>query len=150
MHGIPWLRVADASLFPDALQINPYLTIMALADRAAEAIYATVRRARRPLLYLGLGAAGAGARLVELAERLEAPVATTIQGKGVFPKSHPLWLWCGYGDAAPPFVREIARACDATLAIGCRFGEVATASYGAVPPGKLVHVDIDPEVPGRN
>lgn len=38
VHGIPWLRVADASLFPDALQINPYLTIMALADRAAEAL----------------------------------------------------------------------------------------------------------------
>ncbi len=38
VHGIPWLRVADASLFPDALQINPYLTIMALADRVAEGI----------------------------------------------------------------------------------------------------------------
>jgi choline dehydrogenase-like flavoprotein len=38
VHGLPWLRVADASLFPDALQINPYLTIMALADRVAEGI----------------------------------------------------------------------------------------------------------------
>jgi cholesterol oxidase len=38
VHGMPWLRVADASLFPNALEINPYLTIMALADRAAEAI----------------------------------------------------------------------------------------------------------------
>jgi choline dehydrogenase-like flavoprotein len=38
VHGMPWLRVADSSLFPDALQINPYLTIMALADRAAEAV----------------------------------------------------------------------------------------------------------------
>jgi choline dehydrogenase-like flavoprotein len=36
--GFPWLRVADASLFPDALEINPYLTIMALADRVAEGI----------------------------------------------------------------------------------------------------------------
>jgi long-chain-alcohol oxidase len=38
VHGIPWLFVADASLFPNSLEINPYLTIMALADRAAEAI----------------------------------------------------------------------------------------------------------------
>jgi choline dehydrogenase-like flavoprotein len=36
VHGLPWLRVADASLFPDALEINPYLTVMALADRVAE------------------------------------------------------------------------------------------------------------------
>jgi choline dehydrogenase-like flavoprotein len=38
VHGVPWLRVADASLFPDALEINPYLTIMALADRVAEGL----------------------------------------------------------------------------------------------------------------
>jgi choline dehydrogenase-like flavoprotein len=35
VHGLPWLRVADSALFPDALQINPYLTVMALADRVA-------------------------------------------------------------------------------------------------------------------
>ncbi|HET9440869.1 MAG TPA: GMC family oxidoreductase [Longimicrobiales bacterium] len=38
VHGMPWLRVADSSLFPNALQINPYLTVMSLADRAAQAI----------------------------------------------------------------------------------------------------------------
>ncbi|HSP15253.1 MAG TPA: GMC family oxidoreductase [Thermoanaerobaculia bacterium] len=38
VHGLPWLRVADASLFPDSLEINPYLTIMALADRVAESV----------------------------------------------------------------------------------------------------------------
>ncbi len=38
MHAVPWLRVADSSLFPDALEINPYVTIMALADRVAEGI----------------------------------------------------------------------------------------------------------------
>src|SRR5204862_93464 len=36
VHDLPWLRVADASLFPDSLEINPYLTIMGLADRVAE------------------------------------------------------------------------------------------------------------------
>jgi choline dehydrogenase-like flavoprotein len=40
VHGIPWLRVADSSLFPDALEINPYLTVMSLADRVAEAVLA--------------------------------------------------------------------------------------------------------------
>ncbi|HEX6133654.1 MAG TPA: GMC family oxidoreductase [Longimicrobiales bacterium] len=40
VHGVPWLRVADSSLFPDALEINPYLTVMALADRVAEGVLA--------------------------------------------------------------------------------------------------------------
>ncbi len=38
VHGLPWLFIADASLFPDSLEINPYLTIMALADRVAQRI----------------------------------------------------------------------------------------------------------------
>jgi len=37
-HGLPWLRVADSSLFPDSIEINPYLTIMALADRVGEGV----------------------------------------------------------------------------------------------------------------
>ncbi|HWZ45901.1 MAG TPA: thiamine pyrophosphate-binding protein [Candidatus Saccharimonadales bacterium] len=105
---------------------------------------------RKPLLYLGLGAAGAGANLVALAERLQSPVATTFQGKGIFPEDHPLWLWCGFGEAAPPFIRKVAEGCDTTLAIGCRFSEVGTGSYGLQPPGNLIHVDIDPNVLGKN
>ena len=105
---------------------------------------------RRPLLYLGLGAAGAGADLVALAERLEAPVSTTFAAKGIFPESHPLWLWCGFGAAAPPFMQKIAAGCDLTLAIGCRFSEVGTGSYGLEVPGKLVHVNIDPSVLDKN
>ncbi len=38
VHGAPWLRVADASLFPKSARVNPYLTVMALADRVAEGI----------------------------------------------------------------------------------------------------------------
>ncbi len=43
VHGVPWLRVADASLFPDSVEINPYLTVMALAGRTAEALRADLR-----------------------------------------------------------------------------------------------------------
>jgi acetolactate synthase-1/2/3 large subunit len=122
------------------------------AFRAAdlEQARAMIAACLRPLLYLGLGAAGAGADLVALAERLEAPVATTFEGKGIFPESHPLWLWCGFGAAAPSFVQKIAAGCDLTLAIGCRFSEVGTGSYGLEVPGKLVHVDIDASSLNRN
>jgi acetolactate synthase-1/2/3 large subunit len=106
--------------------------------------------AERPALYLGVGAAGAGPALVELAQRLGAPVTTTIHGKGVFPESHPLWLWNGFGPQAPPFVRRIMDRSDCLLAVGCRFAEVATGSYGVTPPENLIHVDVDPSVFDRN
>ncbi|MGA7561217.1 MAG: thiamine pyrophosphate-binding protein [Terriglobales bacterium] len=109
-----------------------------------------IEASRRPLIYVGLGALEASAELVALAERLNAPVATTISGKGVFDETHPLWLWCGFGAAAPSFVRKVAGSCGLTLAIGCRFSEVGTGSYGMTPPGKLIHVDIDRAVLGKN
>ncbi|MFZ5624928.1 MAG: thiamine pyrophosphate-binding protein [Gemmatimonadota bacterium] len=123
---------------------------LAALDSRLAAAAALLNAARRPLIYVGLGAQGAREAIIALAERLEAPVSTTFQGKGVVPESHPLLLWPGFGDAAPPFARRIAAECDVTLAIGCRFGEVATGSYGLRPPGALIHLDIAPEVIGRN
>jgi acetolactate synthase-1/2/3 large subunit len=104
----------------------------------------------RPLLYLGWGARSAGRALVELAETLGAPVATTITGKGVFPESHPLFLWNGFGDAAPRFARSVAGGANLTLAIGCRFAEVGTGSYSCVPRGPLIHGDVNATVFDRN
>ena len=118
----------------------------ALLKRAVDLI----RKAGRPLLYVGAGAAGAAEEVRALAELLEAPVSTTFQGKGVFPESHPLFLWPGFGQAAPPFARKVASSCDLTLAVVCRFSEVGTGSYGLEPPGPLVHVDIDADALGRN
>lgn len=120
------------------------------ADALLNRVVELVQRARRPLLYVGAGAAGAEAEVRALAERLEAPVSTTFQGKGIVPESHPLFLWPGFGASAPPFAREVASSCDLTLAVGCRFGEVGTGSYGLEPPAPLIHVDIDPDALGRN
>ena len=134
----------------DSFQSAPRSAVPTGAD-ALPAVAALLNDpAARPLLYVGLGAARAAAELVLLAERLEAPVATTFQGKGVFPESHPLFLWNGFGAAAPPFARAVAGGRRGTLAVGCRFSEVGTGSYGLEPPGPLIHVDIDPHVPGRN
>jgi acetolactate synthase I/II/III large subunit len=111
---------------------------------------AMLSQATRPAIYVGMGARESCELVRRLAERLAAPVATTISGKGVFPEEHPLFLWNGFGPSAPPFVRAVMERCDCLLAIGCRFGEVATASYGLEPPANLIHVDIDRSVLGRN
>ena len=117
-----------------------------LVERAA----AMLASAEAPAIYLGKGAAGAVDLLVQLAEQLGAPVTTSFGGKGVFPESHPLWLWPGFGRQAPGFVRRIMETCDCLLAIGCRFGEVTTGAYGFETPEALIHVDIEPEVFNRN
>lgn len=138
-------QAVDSPTFtPEPEQLpQPEIELLGEAVRRLEA-------AQQPALYVGAGAAGAGELLVELAECLGMPVTTTIQGKGVFPEHHPLWLWNGFGAQAPRFVRGIMGECDCLLAIGCKFSEVATGSYGLAPPENLIHVDVDPEVFHRN
>ena len=106
--------------------------------------------AKRVLLYVGNGARDAGHVLVELAEKLGAPVATTIQGKGVFPEQHPLWLWNGLGATVPSPLAHGGRPVRRDAGHRLPFREVGTGSYGFTPPPTVVHVDINPEVFNRN
>jgi len=101
-------------------------------------------------IYVGWGARDATKPLVELAELLGAPVATTMQGISVFPHDHPLHAGFGFGNSAVPAAQHAFEGVDALLAIGCRFAELATGSYGMSIPEKLVHVDINPNVFDKN
>jgi len=105
---------------------------------------------RRPGIFVGWGARGALAEVTAIAERLRAPVATTLQGLSVFPGTHPLHVGFGFGPAAVPAARNAFAQCDALLAVGTRFAEIATGSFGVKVPENLVHVDINPKVFSRN
>ena len=85
-----------------------------------------------------------------LADRLGAPVTTTLQGLSAFPANHPLHAGFCLGRAAVPAAENAFRDCDCMLAIGARFGEIATGSYGYEPPANLIHLDINPAVFNAN
>jgi acetolactate synthase I/II/III large subunit len=110
----------------------------ALVDEAA----ALLRTAQRPLLLAGGGARGAQAELGALAERLDAPVVTTANARGLL-HGHPLLV-----PASPslPAVRALVEASDAVLAAGTEFGPTDYDMYadgGFVLPGNLVRIDVD-------
>jgi acetolactate synthase-1/2/3 large subunit len=111
---------------------------------------AMLAAAERPGLFVGWGAKDVTGDLVRIAEHLGAPVATTLQGLGVFPGDHPLHAGFGFGPSAVPSAQNAFKDCDVMLAIGTRFAEICTGSYGAVPPGKLIHIDINPAAIGAN
>ena len=102
------------------------------------------------VIYVGAGAVDGRNKLVELADHLDAVVFTSLSGKGVFPENHPRWGWNTMGPAAPKGLREFGDQADCILAIGCRFGEVATASFGFKLPKNLIHIDADASVFNRN
>jgi acetolactate synthase-1/2/3 large subunit len=114
--------------------------------RAAELLGA----ARRPCIFAGWGARDATAELIGLADYLDAPIATTLQGLSVFPGNHPLHVGFGFGVAAVPSAQNAFRECDCMIAIGTRFSEIATGSYGTKVPENLIHIDINPNVFSAN
>ncbi len=106
--------------------------------------------ARSPGLFVGWGAVDATAEIAALAERLGAPVSTTLQGLSALPANHPLHAGFCVGRAAVPAAENAFRDCDCMLAVGNRFGEIATGSYGYEPPQNLIHIDINPAVFNAN
>ncbi len=121
-------------------------------DAPAEIAHAAdlLLAAKRPCIFAGWGARDASVELVELAEWLEAPVATTLQGLSVFPGNHPLHTGFGFGASAVPAAQNAFKDCDCMVAIGTRFAEIATGSYGADVPENLVHIDINPAALNAN
>jgi acetolactate synthase-1/2/3 large subunit len=106
--------------------------------------------ARRPLILAGGGAIDAAAALTQLAEQLDAPMALTINAKGMLPANHPLLI--GSTQALDP-TRELIEAADVVLAIGT---ELAETDYDITfqgqfrIPGTLLRIDIDPDQTVRN
>ena len=106
--------------------------------------------AKSPGLFVGWGAVDAVDETRQVAEMLGAPVSTTLQGLSAFPGNHPLHAGMGFSRAAVPAAQNAFEDCDVLLAVGTRFGEIPTGSFGARVPENLIHVDIDPAVLNRN
>jgi acetolactate synthase-1/2/3 large subunit len=122
----------------------------------AEHIARALADAKRPVLYVGGGVQGARARdeLTALAEALEVPVAHTLMGKGCMSDTHPLLLGMT-GFWGTPIANETCRTADLIMAIGTRLAEANSSSWDsrytfAIPPTRLIHLDIDPAEIGRN
>lgn len=106
--------------------------------------------ASNPGVYVGWGAANAVKYTEKIAELLEAPVATTLQGKASFPASNKYHTGFGFGPNSVPASQKAFKNCDAMLAVGVRFSEIGTGSYGVEVPENLIHIDINSEVFNKN
>jgi acetolactate synthase-1/2/3 large subunit len=109
-------------------------------DRAAELLAG----ADAPVVLAGGGVrrADASDALRSVAEALDAPVVTTYKGKGTLPETHALsaGVLCGGSSAE---LRELLAAADVGLVVGSDLDAVATASWSAPTPDRLVHVTLD-------
>jgi acetolactate synthase-1/2/3 large subunit len=121
-----------------------------LVNRAADILL----ESQSPAILAGGGvlASDASPELLELAELLVIPVATSAMGKSCFPEDHPLSLGVA-GIYAQDVANEMLRKdrVDVLLAIGTIFHEVTTSGWRPDFGGrKIIQIDVDPEEIGKN
>jgi len=137
--------VATAEFAGGEIQYRPVKAARSAPDpRDIEAAAKMLAGAKNPLICAGQGVlyAEASADLVELAEMLEAPVMTTLEGKSAFPEDHPLSLGTGAG-VAPMFIHKFLRDADVVFAIGCSLTHHGIA-FAGIPAGKtIIHATND-------
>jgi acetolactate synthase-1/2/3 large subunit len=119
--------------------------------KSVDALVEAIGLCRRPVLYLGGGAAVAGVEeaVLSLAERADMAVITSLQAKGVFPDDHPMSLGLP-GMHGSKYANLAISESDLILGLGVRFDDRVVGNVRRFAPlARIVHVDIDPAEIGK-
>lgn len=111
-----------------------------------------IKQAEKPVIYAGGGVISSGANdeLLELAEKIKAPVVNTLMGLGNFPQNHPYFLGM-LGLHGTKYANKAVTECDLLIGMGVRFDDRVTGRIsGFAPDAKIIHIDIDPAEIGKN
>ena len=131
--------------FTDQLDLPGYRVPSRGAPQGIAEAARHLSAARRPLLYVGNGAviSGAGKAITTLAEKLRAPVVTTLLGKGGVDETHPLHLGM-MGMHGTAYANKAVAACDLIMSIGGRWDDRITGRLADFCTDAVkIHVDID-------
>ena len=102
--------------------------------------------ARRPLILAGAGAIAARDQLVRLADRLEAPLATTLQAKGLF-NDHPYNIDI-FGTLSTPAAYDLIAQSDCIICFGTALHDFTTDRGKLMKGKRIVQIDVDPTAIG--
>ena len=111
-----------------------------------------LERAEKPVIIAGGGVRASGARrdLVALAEKLQIPVATSLNGKDSIPGAHPLSVGV-VGSYSRECANRVVAAADFVCFVGTEAGGMTTHFWALPKPGvAAIQIDIDPQALGRN
>jgi acetolactate synthase-1/2/3 large subunit len=121
------------------------------SSKGIKIISELLAKSKRPLLYVGAGAviSGAAKQVLKLAEKLQAPVTTTLLGKGAFSEHHPLSVGM-LGMHGTAYANKTVVDCDLIMAIGARWDDRITGKVSEFcKDATKIHIDIDPAEFGK-
>ncbi len=132
--------------YPDAIELRSYHPTCfghpGQVKKALRLIYSS----KKPVILAGGGViiSGAHKQLLEFAEKINAPVTTTLLGLGGFPSNNKLFLGMP-GMHGTVYANMAITDSDLIISAGCRFDDRITGKISAfAPKAKIIHIDIDP------
>jgi acetolactate synthase I/II/III large subunit len=146
------LQAPAGFAWPDSVELPGYRPTTRPNRRQVKAAADLIRRAGRPVFYVGGGVLKSRATddLLALVEKVGAPVVTTLMARGAFPDDHPLCLGMPGMHGSYTAVTAMQRS-DLLIALGTRFDDRVTGKLDSFAPGaKIIHVDTDPAEIGKN
>ncbi|GGK98813.1 acetolactate synthase [Salinibacterium xinjiangense] len=138
-------------IWPPKVDLPGYRPVVKAHGKQVQAAAQLLVEAERPVFYVGGGVirANASEELFELAERVGAPLVTTLMARGAFPDSNKLNLGMPGMHGTVPAVLALQEA-DLVISLGARFDDRVTGKPSEFAPlAKIVHVDIDPAEIGK-
>ena len=130
---------------------RPHPMLKATSASIQEAL-ALIGAAKKPIILAGHGIVESGAEreVLEFAERLGVPIASTLLGLGAIPAGHPLSLGM-MGMHGESWVNTAIQNADLLLAFGMRFDDRVTGNLAHYAPhAKKIHIEIDPSEVSKN
>ena len=133
-------------VYPSSVEMRSYNPTVRGHTKQVKKAVASLKKAERPVLYVGGGAvtAEASGLVTKLAELLNSPVTCTLMGLGAFPGTHPQFVGM-LGMHGTMEANKTMHNADCILALGARFDDRVTNNVAKFcPHAEIIHVDIDP------
>jgi acetolactate synthase I/II/III large subunit len=136
----------DDYIYPDSVTIRSYRPNVIGHPRQIQKAADAIDTAKKPLIFAGGGIilSGADKELLQLAEKTNIPVTTSLMGLGGFPGTHPLFIGMPgmHGSKTANFAFQ---ECDLIISVGARFDDRVTGYVAKFAPNaSIIHIDIDP------
>lgn len=123
-----------------------------LGSKLIDKAVGVIEGAKHPVMIVGGGVVSSGAyeQVIALAEKINAPVVSTLMGLGVFSNKHPLFLGLT-GMHGHKAANLAVHGADVVIAIGSRFNDRVTGNKLKYAEGKtVIHIDVDPAELDKN
>lgn len=122
-----------------------------ITDEALQSVAKLINEAENPFIYAGGGVVASGAyeELMEIVNKINSPIATSLMAMSSFPYDHPLYTGM-IGMHGSKASNILTSKCDLLINLGARFSDRVISNPNHISNAKIIHIDVDPAEINKN